>query len=178
MQLRLSNDAISGILAGKPIRCEVRIAPGTGSLPAGAYKIFPPTRDPMYGLTALALPLDQGSTGSGGYAREIKYALASKMDAPRSAQLKAAALASKVATPMSAQLKAAARAQSSKVDAPRSALTAAAGGGAAEVKYGTKEVLVLSDKPIAGRNCLVVSQGFADLMLGLVASDGATLTVL
>ena len=58
MQLKLSNDSITGILAGKPIRCEVRIAPGTGSLPAGAYKIFSPKRDPMYGLTALVFPLD------------------------------------------------------------------------------------------------------------------------
>jgi hypothetical protein len=39
------------------------------------------------------------------------------------------------------------------------------------------QMLVLSDKPIAGRNCLIVSQGFADLMQGLDASGGATLTV-
>jgi hypothetical protein len=39
------------------------------------------------------------------------------------------------------------------------------------------QMLVLSDKPIAGRNCLIVSQGFADLLQGLDASGGATLTV-
>ena len=51
-----------------------------------------------------------------------------------------------------------------------------AGGAGAELPL-TKEILVLSDKPIAGRNCLVVSVGFADLMLGLKASGGASLTV-
>ena len=77
-------------------------------------------------------------------------------------------------------------APASKVAAPRAGLASSAGGGAAESAGGAgaegqalaKEVLVLSDKPIAGRNCLVVSLGFADLMLGLQVSGGATLTVL
>ena len=69
-------------------------------------------------------------------------------------------------------------AQSSKVEAPRSALASSAGGAGAERPFLAKEVLVLSDRAIAARNCLVVTLGFADLMLGLEASGGATLTVL
>ena len=51
------------------------------------------------------------------------------------------------------------------------------GGGAGAAVPLTKQVLVLSDKQIAGRNCLIVSLGFADLMLGLQAAGGASLTV-
>jgi len=74
----------------------------------------------------------------------------------------------------------------SKVAAPRPGLASSAGGGAAESAGGAgaerqsaaKEILVLSDRPIAGRNCLVASLGHADLMLALQATGGATLTVL
>jgi hypothetical protein len=37
---------------------------------------------------------------------------------------------------------------------------------------------VLSDKPIPGRNCIVVSAGFADLMDALQASGGTTIKVI
>lgn len=150
MQLKFSKNAITGNLAGKPIHCVARITEGTGSPPAGVYTIPPPMRDPVYGLTALLLPLEQG--GAPGTAAGINYIKGY-------AQAKASALAEKWA-------------------APPSALVAAAGGSTAEAKAMATGVLVLSDKPIAGRNCLVVSLGFADLMLGLETSGGATLTVL
>ena len=39
------------------------------------------------------------------------------------------------------------------------------------------QVFVLSDRPVLGRNCIVVSSGFADLMDGLQTSGGARVTV-
>jgi hypothetical protein len=39
------------------------------------------------------------------------------------------------------------------------------------------QVFVLSDKPVLGRNCVVVSSGFADLMDGLQTAGGARVTV-
>jgi hypothetical protein len=38
-------------------------------------------------------------------------------------------------------------------------------------------VFVLSDRPVLGRNCIVVSSGFADLMDALQTSGGARVTV-
>lgn len=149
MQLKFSKNAITGNLAGKPIHCVARITEGTGSPLAGVYTIPPPMRDPVYGLTALLLPLEQGGTRTAAGINYIKWCV----------QAKATALADKW------------------IEMP-SALASAAAGGAAEAKARAAGVLVLSDKPIAGRNCLVVSLGFADLMLGLEASGGATLTVL
>jgi hypothetical protein len=39
------------------------------------------------------------------------------------------------------------------------------------------QVFVLSDKPVLGRNCIVVSSGFADLMDGLQTAGGARVTL-
>jgi hypothetical protein len=237
MQLKLSNNTITGTLAGKLIQCAVRMSQGTGSPARGEYVIPPPASDAIYGQTALVIPLKQGSPGfagmpaylkagiaqsalklgfapadkvytapSGwaqtglkmGYAPAMKWAAPLVGSAPASkvaAPLVGSAPASKVAAPLvgsapaskvAAPLVGSAPALKVKVGAPRPGLASSAGGGAAESAGGAgaerqalaKEVLVLSDKPIAGRNCLVVSIGFADLMLGLAATGGATLTVL
>jgi hypothetical protein len=42
---------------------------------------------------------------------------------------------------------------------------------------GGGQVFVLSDRPVLGRNCIVVSSGFADLMDALLTSGGATARV-
>ena len=48
MQLKLSNNMITGNLAGKPIHCMVRMSPGTGSLARGEYVIpRPGESDPL-----------------------------------------------------------------------------------------------------------------------------------
>jgi len=39
------------------------------------------------------------------------------------------------------------------------------------------QCFVLSNQPVLGRNCIVVSSGFADLMDGLQAAGGARVTV-
>jgi hypothetical protein len=41
----------------------------------------------------------------------------------------------------------------------------------------TGQVFVLSNKPVLGRNCIVISSGFADLMDGLQTAGGARVTV-
>jgi hypothetical protein len=43
---------------------------------------------------------------------------------------------------------------------------------------GTEAAFVLSDRPIRGRNSVIVQSGFADLMDALKVSGGATLQVL
>jgi len=63
MQLKLSNNTITGSLAGKLIHCVVRMSRGTGSPARGEYVIPPPASDAIYGLTALVIPLKQGSAG-------------------------------------------------------------------------------------------------------------------
>ena len=148
MPLTFSNNAITGNLAGKPIHCAVRMSQGTGSPARGEYVIPPPASDAIYGKTALLFPLTQGSTGlPAGWAQ----AGLNFGYAPTNIKIGYAPTNIKI-----------------------SSVAASAG---AERQALAKEVLVLSDKPIAGRNCLVVSLGFADLMLGLEASGGATLTV-
>ena len=150
MELKLSNNMITGNLAGKPIHCVVRMSQGTGSPARGEYVIPPPVSDPIYGHTAMVIALKPGSPG-------VAQGLHFKVPGLGSS-------AGIFKTP---------------------GLSSSAGGGAMESAGGagaerqsqTNQVLVLSDKPIAGRNCLVVSMGFADLMLGLEASGGATLTV-
>jgi hypothetical protein len=195
MQLKFSNNTITGNLAGKLIHCVVRMSQGTGSPARGDYVIAPPASDAIYGQTALVIPLKQGSAGVGMHAYlkagvaqaalKMGFAAADKTIAMPSGWAQTAlkmgyAPAVKVAAPRPGL------APASKVAAPRPGLASSAGGGAAESAGGagaerqsaSKEVLVLSDKPIAGRNCLVASLGFADLMLGLQATGGATLTVL
>jgi hypothetical protein len=184
MQLKLSNNTITGNLGGKYLHCAVRMSQGTGSPAPGEYVIPPPESDAIYGQTALVLPLKQGSAGYAGMSVWAKVARADKIDQPSGwaqTELKMGfAPAMKWAAPLAGS------APASKMAAPRPGLASSAGGGAAESAGGagaerqalSREVLVLSDKPIAGRNCLVVSLGFADLMLGLQATGGATLTVL
>ena len=150
MQLKLSNNMITGNLAGKPIHCVVRMSQGTGSPARGDYVIPPPVSDPIYGQTAMMIDLKPGSPG---VAQGLHF--------------KVPGLGSSAGI----------------FKAPGSA--SSAGGGAMETGGGagaavplTKQVLVLSDKPIAGRNCLIISIGFADLMEGLQTTGGASLTVL
>ena len=183
MQLSLSKNMITGNLAGKPIHCVVRMSPGTGSPAPGEYIVPPPASDAIFGQTALMIPVKPGSSGfasaqvdyffkGGGQAQvalKMGFAPASKEARP---VVPAALKMQPGVAPSHHMLKVPGLASSAGGGAMESA-----GGAGAERQSLTKEVLVLSDKPIAGRNCLIVSLGFADLMLGLQASGGAALTV-
>ena len=183
MQLRFSDNTITGNLAGRLIHCVVRMSRGTGSPARGEYVIAPPASDAIYGQTALVIPLKQGSAGFAGMPAYLKAGVAQaalKMGfAPADKTLALPSGWAQTSLKMGYS-------PAVKVAAPRPGLASSAGGGAAESAGGAgaerqsaaKEVLVLSDKPIAGRNCLVASLGFADLMLGLQAMGGATLRVL
>ena len=170
MQLKLSNNMITGNLAGKPIHCRVRMGPGTGSPAPGEYVVPAPESDPIYGYTAMVVPLRPGSIG-------VAQGLHFKVPGAQTAIKFAYAPASKVNTPGLGSSAGIFKAPGLTSSAGGGAMESAGGAGA-EAQSLTKQVLVLSDKPIAGRNCLIVSLGFADLMLGLQATAGATLTVL
>ena len=76
MQLKLSNNTITGNLAGKLIHCAVRMSQGTGSPARGEYVIPPPASDAIYGQTALVIPLKQGSPGFAGMPAYLKAGIA------------------------------------------------------------------------------------------------------
>ncbi|HEY2431935.1 MAG TPA: hypothetical protein VGI12_04605 [Vicinamibacterales bacterium] len=134
MQLKFSNNIITGNLGGKPIQCVVRMSQGTGLPISGEYTVRPPTSDPIFGRTALVIL--------------SKSAVSRAVDPLKEAKL---------FTP--------GRVSWDYIKTPSGAPQAGV------------QMLILSDKPIAGRNCLIVTLGFADLMSGLDASGGATLTV-
>jgi hypothetical protein len=41
----------------------------------------------------------------------------------------------------------------------------------------TGQLYVLSDRPIPGRNCIIMSSGFADVMSALKAAGGGLITI-
>ena len=151
MQLKLSNNAITGSLAGKLIHCVVRMSRGTGSPARGEYVIPPPVSDPIYGHTAMVIPSTPGSKGVAGALHFKVPGLGSSAGIFKTPGLRSSAGGGAMES---------------------------AGGAGAERQSTTKEVLVLSDRPIAGTNCLIISIGFADLMEGLQTTGGASLTVL
>jgi hypothetical protein len=159
-----STRVIAGSLGGKFLHCTMRPARGGALPPAGEYEILRPVIDPIYGRLALMAPVG----GSGGI-------LAEKHPD------KLSAIGQKLFQKPNATLPAVSGRLPGKLDASAvSALfikfdQASPATGKPIDTHGTAggQVFVLSDRPVLGRNCIVVSSGFADLMDALQTSGGA-----
>lgn len=129
-----------------------------GAPPPGNYDIHPPVQDPVYGMLALMLPAAGPAAPHG--EKDWKYWTyqpAMHANAP-------AALSPyqpvKLGSPAYAKM-----------------VSPAAGLSRPESPSQGPQVFVISDRPIPGRNAVVISSGFADLMDALRASGGATIQV-
>lgn len=198
LMFQAGSRTIAGNLGGKFLHCTMRPAQGGALPPAGEYEILPPVIDPIYGRLALMTPVG----GSGGILAQkhpdklfnlaavsdkrfyppavsdkvyqkpdaALPALSGKVFPKMSGKLSPAASASFFLKPDAAKFgeKPLATAVSDKFfQKPDASPPSAAGG----------QVFVLSDRPVLGRNCIVVSSGFADLMDGLQTSGGARVRV-
>lgn len=142
---------IAGNLAGKPLYCTLRPPQGGSLPPAGDYGILPPMDDPIYGRVALMAPFG----GSGAILTQLTM---------QKCMVTAMPTASGAYEFFKPDAMAVSNKKFSKPDAPSSGV---AGG----------PCFVISNQPVLGRNCIIVSAGFADLMDGLQAAGGARVTV-
>lgn len=170
LMFQLGSRVIAGNLGGKSLCCAMRPAQGGTLPPAGDYEILPPMNDPVYGRVALMVPVG----GSGAVRAQMAMqkclvtaklfmkpdwgtpAVATKFETPPAVGMKferPAGVGMKFERPP---------AVGTKFERP------GANGG---------QVFVLSNRPVLGRNCIVISSGFADLMDGLQTSGGARVTV-
>jgi hypothetical protein len=150
---------ISGNLAGKFLNCTMRPPQGGALPPAGDYQILAPMNDPIYGRVALMVSV--GGSGAVDVGLTLQKCLVAVGAASRGGwdvTVNAKALKPDVrSTAMSNR----------KMGMPDASPPGQTSG----------QVFVLSNKPVLGRNCVVVSSGFADLMDGLQAAGGARVTV-
>ena len=144
---------IAGNLGGKQVNCAIRQVQG-GHLAPGTYHISAPIKDPIYGTTAHLTSAAQLSSV------EVRG-----WDPDKRKEVVGAA--AKFHMPSAFVIKGTFRGAQSDVVTEKV--------GADHISSG--QVFVLCDKPVLGRNTLVVSMGFADLMDALQSSGGATVTI-
>ena len=166
MTFHRGSGALSGSIGGKHLHIVTRPAHGSAALPAGEYAIHPPVIDPIYGAVALVVPTAGPSNPAGDTVSYIKNAPANKWSAPAN---KYSAPVNKLSAP------------TNKWSAPANKYSAPTDKWASPMPAGesglNETVFVLSQKAIPGRNSIIVSSGFADLMDALHAAGGATITV-
>jgi hypothetical protein len=151
------SSALTGSVGGKNIH--VMIRPGGAAPPPGKYEIHPPVEDPIYGMVALMMPV--GSPGALVSGKQEKWQPA-MMASP-------GALVSGKQEKWQPTMM---MMPASKVNVP--SMDAKQFQSPSEAT----QVFVISHNPIPGRNAVVVSSGFADLMDALQAGGGATIQVI
>jgi len=157
---------IAGSLGGKFLNCTIRPPQGGALPPAGDYEILPPMNDPIYGRVAV-----MASVGQSGPVR-VELAM-QKCLVSASFFLKPEATPTAIGQKIF--LKPDARSTSISQKLFEKPMAARRMGHPASSAGG--QAFVLSDRPVLGRNCVVVSSGFADLMDGLQKAVGARVTV-
>jgi hypothetical protein len=166
LMFQVGSRTIVGSLGGRFLHCTMRPAQGGALPPAGDYAILPPVSDPIYGRLALMAPVG----GSG--AVDVRWKLVVNPSAVSGKLVDkplTTAVSGKVFEKPDARRTAIGQKLFEKpIDFQKADPIHSAGGG---------QVFVLSDRPVLGRNCIVVSSGFADLMDGLQKAGGARVTV-
>jgi len=171
MLLQRASKTITGLVGDRNLYCATRT---DGSLPPpGKYWIAAPTDDPVFGMVAVMVPAAaQGSPAASAF-KVISPAVGTygfKSGSP-------AASAQKIISP------AAGAYQVENPAAGAYQVESKAAGGyqvedpAANAANSADNTFVLSARTIPGRNSIVVSSGFADLMDALQAAGGTTVTV-
>ena len=164
---------IAGNLAGKFLCCTMRPPQGGALPPAGDYVILPPMNDPIYGRVALMAPVGR----AGGIRPELTMQKCLATATFLKPDVTPAAVSGKLLEkPLGAA------AIGAKVFQKPGATATSIGAKVFEKPLekrgaGAGQVFVLSDRPVLGRNCVVVSSGFADLMDSLQTAGGAGVTV-
>jgi len=151
LMFQAGSRTIAGSLGGRFLHCTMRPAQGGALPPAGDYEILPPMNDPIYGRVALMVPV--------GVAGAIRTGLTME----KAVQSSVAFLKPDVTPTAKGQ-----KDYEKPMAARRMGHPPGAAGG---------QAFVLSDRPVLGRNSIVVSSGFADLMDALQTSGGARVTV-
>ena len=164
---------LTGNLGGKSVNCAIRQVLG-GHLQPGTYHISVPIKDPIHGMTAQVTPV------------EVRGYDATRASMPH---LSSAVQVSKVVVrgydPVKKKEIVGTAASKSHlgdaalgIHAPSPVLSKGKWGDIVSEKVGPGRMMfVLCDKPVLGRNTLIVSMGFADLIEALHSSGGATFTI-
>ena len=164
LNFALSSSAISGTLAGMNLHCVAHATYGAPALVPGEYDVFGPIDDPIYGRFALLQP----AATPGGPAATYKETSAQKWMRPSPAAYKEV-LAQKATVAPSA---------SYKQTVAQKCLAVPSFSWKCMPSRGDTGAVVLTDRQISGRNCIVVTIGFADLMDALLSAGGARITLL
>jgi len=164
LMFQAGSRTITGSLGGKFLHCTMRPPQGGALPPAGDYEILPPVSDPVYGrLAVMASVGGSGATKDPDKGTVIGQKWFRKPDAAKFWE-------KPLATAVSGKVfqKPLATAVSDRRIAFKPDQTPGAAGA---------QVFVLSDRPVLGRNSIVVGSGFADLMDALQTAGGARVTM-
>lgn len=164
LQFSSKNSSIKGNLGTQFVNCTLQIA-GQGTLPpAGNYQILLHPGDPAYGPVAVLGPAgsSQGSVITSHW-WIADYSPSTGM--------------TKISPSADTRTSAAPRMSALDASMKGSAITTTWVAGGLTQMARSPQVFVLSDKRIPGRNNLIVSNGFSDLLSALQKSGGASVTV-
>ena len=159
MNLRLTKNTIMGNAMGTPVSGMTRSAFGGASPVAGLYSISPPVSDPIFGVYAILTPV-AGPSPAGGAQAAVRHcvAVAQNIIICRTAPFEAATVGGSRGGSVAWS------GDTGKMVQAQQASTAG-------------PLYVLSDRPIPGRNCIIVSQGFADVISALKAAGGGQIII-
>jgi hypothetical protein len=167
MNLRLTKNTIVGNAMGTPVSGMTRSAFGGASPVAGLYSISPPVSDPIFGMYAVLTPV-AGPSPAGGAQAAVRHRVGAAdyyTIKGRIAPLQASKVESQPGGSMAWSGDVVKQVRASKMEV------------VAQQTSATGPLYVLSDRPIPGRNCIIVSRGFADVMSALKAAGGGQITI-
>jgi hypothetical protein len=166
VNLRLTNNTIVGDVMGRPVAGMTRSPYGGASPAAGLYSVSPPVSDPVFGMYAVLTPAT-GPSPDGSAQAAIRH----RVGAADYYSIKG-----RIA-PLQAATLAASPAGSAAWSGDVLKMVAASKMEMQAQSQGSGQVYVLSDRPIPGRDCIIVSFGFADMMSALNAAGGGQITI-
>lgn len=166
LMFQAGSRTITGSLGGRFLHCTMRPPQGGALPPAGDYEILPPVSDPVYGRLAVMAPVGGSFNPPAAGCRSYPAVTQKLFFKPDAAKFWEKPLATAVSGKVFQ--KPLATAVSDRRIAFKPDQTPGAAGA---------QVFVLSDRPVLGRNSIVVGSGFADLMDALQTAGGARVTM-